>query len=37
LSDQTKTLRNIEGLEFMPTEGSLEKAVKWYREEVHVY
>ena len=30
-------VRNIEGLEFMPTEGSLEKAVKWYREEVHVY
>ncbi len=31
-------VRNIiVGLEFMPTEGSLEKAVKWYREEVHVY
>jgi len=30
-------VRNIEGLEFMPTEGSLEKAVKWYREEVYVY
>ena len=30
-------VRNIEGLEFMPTEDSLEKTVKWYREEVYVY